>query len=98
MATGRSTVPTLCLAVLAGGPCMTHAAQSSIVTEDHMIESADPGIRLFVRNKHPAGMTQYRSGKAVLFGHGGNQAGSSTIRPQNDEESWMGLHARHGYD
>jgi len=32
---------------------MTHAAQSSIVTEDHMIESADPGIRLLSETNTP---------------------------------------------
>jgi pimeloyl-ACP methyl ester carboxylesterase len=63
-----------------------------------MIESGDPGIRLFVRNKHPAGMTQYRNQKTVLYVHGATQAASSTFDLKIDRESWMDYIAERGYD
>jgi pimeloyl-ACP methyl ester carboxylesterase len=98
MVTVRSTALTLCLLALTGWCYMSHAAQSSIVTEESMIESADAGIRLFVRNKHPAAMTQYRNEKTVLYVHGATQAASSTFDLEIDRESWMDHIARHGYD
>lgn len=99
MATKRSIVLTLmCLMVLAGWPHFARAARSSIVTEDYMIESGDPGIRLFVRNKHPARMTQYRSEQTVLYVHGSTQAASSTFDLKIDQESWMDYIAGRGYD
>lgn len=63
-----------------------------------MIESGDPGIRLFVRNKHPAGMTQFRAEKTVLYVHGATQAASATFDLKIDQESWMDYIAQRGYD
>ena len=63
-----------------------------------MIESGDPGIRLFIRNERLAVMTQYRSEKTVLYVHGATQAASSTFDLKIDRESWMDYIARHGYD
>jgi len=83
---------------LAAWPRITHAAQSSVVAEEYMIESGDPGIRLFVRNKHPAGMTQYRSDKTVLYVHGSSQAASCTFDLKLGQESWMDYIAKRGYD
>ena len=40
------------------------AAKTKLVSEDIMIAASDPGIRLFVRNKHPAGAAQFVSGPA----------------------------------
>jgi pimeloyl-ACP methyl ester carboxylesterase len=96
--TRLSATLALCLVALAGWPYMTRAAQSSVVVEDYMIESGDPGIRLFVRNKHPRGMNQYRSEKTVLYVHGATQAASSTFDLKIDQESWMDYIAARGYD
>jgi len=95
----RSVVLTLaCLVALAEWPHVAHAAQSSVIAEDHMIESGDPGIRLFVRNKHPAGLTQYRAEKTVLYVHGSSQAASSTFDLKIAQESWMDYIVARGYD
>src|SRR5215471_17673009 len=99
MVTNRSIVLVLtCLITLVGWPHSAHAAQSSLVSEDYMIESGDPGIRLFIRNKHPAGMTQYRSDKTVLYVHGSSQAASCTFDLKIGQESWMDYLVAHGYD
>jgi hypothetical protein len=90
MVTKPSIVLTLaCSIVLAVSPHVAHAARSAIVAEEHMIESGDPGIRLFIRNKHPAGMAQYRAEKTVLYVHGSTQAASATFDLKIDNESWM---------
>ena len=99
MARQRAIVLTLTsLVVLAGLPHFAHAARSSIIAEDYMIESGDPGIRLFVRNKHPVRMTQYRSDKTVLYVHGSTQAASCTFDLKIDQQSWMDYIAGRGYD
>jgi pimeloyl-ACP methyl ester carboxylesterase len=87
-----------CSVVLVAGPHFAQAARSSIVAEDYMIESGDPGIRLFVRNKHLAGMTHYRAEKTVLYVHGSTQAASATFDLKIDNESWMDYIAQRGYD
>jgi len=63
-----------------------------------MIESGEPGIRLFVRNKHPAGMSHFRSERTVLYVHGSSQASECTFDLKIDNESWMDYIAAHGYD
>lgn len=98
MVTKRTVLALMCLVPLAGWPCLTNAAKSTVVAEDYMIESGDPGIRLFVRNKHPAGMTQYRAEKTVLYVHGSTQAASATFDLKIDQESWMDYIAHRGYD
>ncbi len=32
-----------------------------------MIPSADPGIQLYIRNKHPAGVTTFPTEKILLY-------------------------------
>jgi pimeloyl-ACP methyl ester carboxylesterase len=83
---------------LAGWPYVADAAKSTVEAEDHMIESGDPGIRLFVRNKHPAAMTRYSGEKTVLYVHGSTQAASATFDLKLDQESWMDYIAQRGYD
>ena len=63
-----------------------------------MIESSDPGIRLFIRNKHPAGVAQFRPEKTLLYVHGATQAASATFDLELSGESWMDYIARRGYD
>ena len=81
-------------------PCMLAAsgASSALAGEDHMVESGDPGIRLFIRNKHPVGMTQFQNQRTLLYVHGATQAASSTFDLKVHGESWMDHIARQGYD
>ena len=99
MATKRAIeLSLICLVAFAEWPHGAHAGQSTVVAEEYMIESGDPGIRLFIRNKHPAGMTQYRPEKTVLYVHGSSQAASCTFDLKIDRESWMDYIAKRGYD
>ena len=64
-------------------------AEPNLVTESYMIQSRDPGIQLYVRNKRPEGMTQFSGEKTLLYVHGTTQAASSTFDLPLDGLSWM---------
>jgi hypothetical protein len=38
----------------------------SIAAEDIMVPSGDPGVDIYVRNKHPANMTTFVSNRTLL--------------------------------
>jgi len=77
---------------------MAHPPEPGLVTESYMIDSGDPGIQLFIRNKHLAGLTQFRSERTLLYVHGATQAASSTFDLELDGLSWMDYVAQRGYD
>jgi pimeloyl-ACP methyl ester carboxylesterase len=60
--------------------------------------SSDPGIEIYVRNKHPAGMTDFDAATTVLFVHGATYPAESAFDLPLDGASWMDLIAREGYD
>jgi pimeloyl-ACP methyl ester carboxylesterase len=77
---------------------MTSQAELKLVTESYMIQSHDPGIQLYVRNKRPEDMAQFSGEKTLLYVHGTTQAASSTFDLPLDGFSWMDYIARRGYD
>lgn len=87
-----------CFVALVGYAGMSSQAEPKLVTESYMIQSRDPGIQLYVRNKRPDGMTQFSGEKTLLYVHGSTQAGSSTFDLPLDGLSWMDYIAQHGYD
>ena len=44
-----------------------------------MIDAADPGIKLYVRNKRTEDMKQFTSEKTLLFVHGATQPAEATF-------------------
>ena len=46
------------------------AAAPKIVTASERIASGTPGIELYLREKHPAGMTHFAPDRILLFVHG----------------------------
>ena len=69
-----------------------------LVAESYLVPARDPGIQLLVRNKRPAGMTQFSAEKTLLYVHGTSQAASSTFDLALDGISWMDYIAQRGYD
>jgi pimeloyl-ACP methyl ester carboxylesterase len=63
-----------------------------------MIQSADPAIKLHVRNKHVAGQTQFAPEKVILFVHGATFPSETGFDIDLPGGSWMDYVARHGYD
>jgi len=69
-----------------------------LVTEHFLIDAADPGIRLYVRNKRPEEMNQFRSEKTLLYVHGATQPSEATFDLQLEGLSWMDYIAQRGWD
>jgi pimeloyl-ACP methyl ester carboxylesterase len=69
-----------------------------LVTEHFMVDAADPGIKLYVRNKRPEEMKQFASEKTLLFVHGATQPAEATFDLALEGLSWMDYIARHGWD
>ena len=76
----------------------TAIAQTRLVTEEMMVKSPDPGIEIFVRNKHPADMTTFRPERTVLYVHGATYPASTAFDLQLGGMSWMDYIAARGYD
>ena len=76
----------------AGGPA------AGLVTEEFRGEAADPGVRLYVRNKHPEDLKRTSSERTLLFVHGATQPAEATFDLSLDGVSWMGYIARQGWD
>jgi pimeloyl-ACP methyl ester carboxylesterase len=77
---------------------MPHIPQSAIAMEEFMVPSGDPGIQLYVRNKHQAGRTNFAGDKVLLYVHGATYPSETAFDLQLNGMSWMDYIARHGYD
>lgn len=74
------------------------AQAPKIVTEEMMVPSTDPGIQIYVRNKHPANMTAFRPERTVVYVHGATYPASTAFDLELDGMSWMDYIAARGYD
>jgi pimeloyl-ACP methyl ester carboxylesterase len=91
-------LPFLCFVTMVGCAGMSSRVEPNLVSESYMIQSRDPGIQLYVRNKRPQSMTQFSGERTLLYVHGTTQAASTTFDLPLDGLSWMDYIARHGYD
>lgn len=87
-------------AILAVSVSPSGAAEPAlpVVTEEFMVDALDPGIQLYVRNKHPADMTEVSPDHIILYMHGGTQPSEVTFDLVLDGVSWMDFIAGHGWD
>lgn len=69
-----------------------------LITNESFIPSAMPGVSLYVRNKHPAGMTHFTPERTVLFVHGATYPAETAFDLRLDGFSWMEYIARRGFD
>jgi pimeloyl-ACP methyl ester carboxylesterase len=75
------------------------AAQSpKLATESYLIHSADPGIDLYIREKHPAGVTEYAAEKILLYVHGATYPSETAFDLPLNGLSMMDYIARLGFD
>src|ERR671929_2138992 len=79
-------------------PFAAAATEPKIVTEEFMVPAKDPGIQLYVRNKHPDGISQYGPERTLLFVHGATYPAETAFDLPLDGMSWMDFIARHGFD
>jgi hypothetical protein len=73
---------------------LVSAAPASVVMEEFMVPAVDPGISLYVRNKHPAEMKSVAGEKIVLFVHGATFPAESTGGAFRRSISWRGRGVR----
>lgn len=76
----------------------SQSQEAEIVTEDFMLPSADPGIRIHVRNRRLAELSHYEPGNIVLFVHGATTPPEAGFDLKLDGISWMEWMAGQGND
>jgi len=69
-----------------------------LITNENLVPSVVPGISLYVRNKHPAGMTHFTPERTVVFVHGATYPAETAFDLRLDGFSWMDYIARRGFD
>jgi pimeloyl-ACP methyl ester carboxylesterase len=69
-----------------------------IVMEEFMVPSADAGIQLYVRNKHPQGVQKFAADKVLLYVHGATYPSETAFDLRLNGLSWMDYIAQRGYD
>jgi pimeloyl-ACP methyl ester carboxylesterase len=74
------------------------AKEPTIVMEEFTVPAVDPGIELYVRNKHPSGLTHLPAEKILLYVHGATYPAETTFDLRLSGVSWMEYIAQHGYD
>ena len=89
----------LCGAAMMAVGCAASSGGGSanIVMEEFKVAS-DLGIQIYVRNKRPAGMTDFSPAKTVIYVHGATYPASTAFDLQLDGKSWMDYIAEQGYD
>ena len=78
---------------------LARAAPPPLVSADsHIAATDDPAIQLFLRNKHPAGMTSFAADRILLFVHGATYPAETAFDLPIEGVSMMDLIAARGYD
>ena len=76
-----------------------NAANSlNLVMEEFMVPAVDPGIQLYVRNKHPQGVSSFSGDKILSYVHGATYPSEPAFDLPLNGMSWMDYIGRHGYD
>lgn len=93
------TVATAAMATVAGLALTAPAhAQGSIKTEHFMLQSSDPALKIYVRNKYTEGRSSFTADKVVLFVHGATYPAETGFDINLPGGSWMDYVAQRGYD
>jgi pimeloyl-ACP methyl ester carboxylesterase len=74
------------------------AGAPQIAMEEFMVPAVDPGIQLYVRNKHPQGVKKFPADKILLYVHGATYPSETAFDLQLNGLSWMDYLAQRGYD
>ena len=67
-----------------------------IITQDYLIDSQDPKIKLHVREKRPKGKREFSNSETLLMCHGRIGAGPIAFDLPVPGYSWMDYHAGKG--
>lgn len=75
----------------------TSAWSAKIIQNDYQIDAVDPGIKLFVREKLPEGMSSFTEDNVVLFVHGATFPSTPDFDLQYKDYSWADWMVSRGY-
>ena len=94
------TTPLLVTAQNVGSDATATSAPlpARVVVEEMYVPAKDPGIQLYVRNKHLADMKRFAPDRTVLFVHGATYPSETSFDLPLDGFSWMDYIAKRGYD
>ena len=73
-------------------------AADKIEMNEYMVQSDTPGISLYVRNKHLAGVKKFTAEKTLLYVHGSTYPSETAFDLSLGGTSWMEYMAARGYD
>lgn len=74
-----------------------HAA-GPVEMQEFMVPAADPGIQLYVRNKHPAGVQRFAPERVLIYVHGATYPAETAFDLPVDGSSMMDQLAERGWD
>jgi pimeloyl-ACP methyl ester carboxylesterase len=84
--------------VLPVSPLAAEAESGPVATETFLIPSADPAIKIYLRNRHLSGREKFGGDRIVLFVHGATYPAETAFDIDLPGGSWMEYAARRGYD
>ncbi len=93
--TSRAALAAGAVLTLLAGPAA--AQKPPIAAEDAMVPSGDPGIDIYVRNKHPAQLSG-GAARTLVFVHGATYPASTAFDLPLGGTSFMDDLAEHGFD
>ncbi|MDR3464484.1 MAG: alpha/beta hydrolase [Xanthobacteraceae bacterium] len=95
----RATRARLAVAALLLAACALPArAAPDIEARSFTIPSGEPGIELYMRNKHKAGVTSFGPDRTLLFVHGATYPAETAFDLPIEGASMMDLFAQAGFD
>ncbi|MBC7548352.1 MAG: alpha/beta fold hydrolase [Polaromonas sp.] len=84
--------------LIALGGCASPGRSPALVMQEFMVPSGEPGIDLYVRNKHAAGVSNFPAQKILLYVHGATYPSETAFDLPLNGLSWMDYMAQRGYD
>src|SRR5271166_4629991 len=74
------------------------AQPPKIAVEEAMVKSSDPGIEIYVKNKHAEGVSSFSADRTLLFIHGATYPAETSFDLPIEGVSMMDLFAQNGFD
>lgn len=80
-------------------PVSQRQVAAELVTEEFQVPARDdPALKLYVRNKRPAGMARFTPGRTLLYVHGATYPAETAFDLPLGGVSWMDFVASRGFD
>jgi len=77
---------------------LTPVSRAETEMQEFMVPAADPGIQLYVRNKHPAGKETFTADRVLIYVHGATYPSEAMLDLPVAGASMMDVLAAHGWD